>query len=637
MKKILLSIATVAIAGATIAGATGAWFTNVETSTGNTFVAGVIDLKIDNESYVTNNDGVLVASAETSWQSEDLDKGQLFFNFMDLKPGDVGEDTISVHVGDNDAWACMDIDVTATPENGQTEPELLLDETLGDDEGELQDELEFVFWKDDGDNVLEMGEFPFLGEKKEAMTIQDFSNMPSISLADSLGDGLLERSGPLAGGEDYYIGKAWCQGALSLAPLDQDGFGKNGDNGPLDRGTGISCDGAVINDASQTDGISVDVSFSVEQSRHNDNFLCNPPEEGTLTVVKEIEGGFITDPDDFDLTIDGELVNSGDMTTVSAGTHTVSEDMDSNYIATYSDNCSGGTINVPANESVTCTITNTYTQGTLTVTKVVEGGPLAAGEFDLYVGDLPVDNGETNVMPEGDYRVREGYNPDYTAAFSGDCDDEGVVTVTANGAASCTIINTYTMGTLTVNKIVEGTMGNENDLIASNFELSVNDGVVENGEINSFSAGDLLIVTEDGDEKYTSSFSGDCNSDGEVTLAVGENAECTITNTYNRATLTVDKMVTFSSVTTDVDVNDFTLHITNEDDINRDVTDEVAVIDLPEGIYTVTETYTGAGPTPTYTAEYGLSCNDDDDDNDGEVTLVAGDNKTCRIINLIQD
>jgi len=48
MKKILLSIATLGVAGAVVIGGTTAIFSDSEVSTGNTFTAGAIDLQIDN-------------------------------------------------------------------------------------------------------------------------------------------------------------------------------------------------------------------------------------------------------------------------------------------------------------------------------------------------------------------------------------------------------------------------------------------------------------------------------------------------------------------------------------------------------------------------------------------------------------
>lgn len=271
VKRILLSGSVIAIAAAVVIGATGAFFSDEESSTGNTFTAGAIDLQIDNESYVTDVDGKLVASSGTSWDLSDL-TGQLFFNFNDLKPGDVGEDTISLHVNSNDAWACMNVNITDTPENEQTEPEADDDDTDGVHEGELQEQLNFVFWADDGDNVLETDEAERIIAEGTAEELFDGTN---FALADSQNTNLWGQGGPLQGDSEitYHVGKAWCFGELTKSPVTQDQLGKTGGNGPLDRGTGISCNGAGDNSA-QTDGILADVTFSAIQSRNNSSFVC---------------------------------------------------------------------------------------------------------------------------------------------------------------------------------------------------------------------------------------------------------------------------------------------------------------------------------------------------------------------------
>lgn len=96
-KKIALSGLSIFAALALIGGATFAFFSDEETSENNTFTAGEIDLQIDNRSYYN---GIL--NLGTTWlQPTDL-TNELFFNFLDVKPDDYGEDTISVRVSDND-------------------------------------------------------------------------------------------------------------------------------------------------------------------------------------------------------------------------------------------------------------------------------------------------------------------------------------------------------------------------------------------------------------------------------------------------------------------------------------------------------------------------------------------------------
>src|SRR3989338_8690162 len=154
MKKILLSVTMLLFAcGALALGSTGAFFSDTELSSGNTFSAGAIDLKIDNTSYYNG-----VATSTTSWTLADLTI-EKFFNFFDLKPGDIGEDTISLHVDTNDAYLCADVTLTSNDDNGINEPEGGDgDTTDGAGEGELGDNVNFVWWADDGDNVLETDE-----------------------------------------------------------------------------------------------------------------------------------------------------------------------------------------------------------------------------------------------------------------------------------------------------------------------------------------------------------------------------------------------------------------------------------------------------------------------------------------------
>ncbi len=282
MKKILLSITSIIFAGAILAGGTGAFLNDSGTSTGNTFATGVVDLKIDNESYTTDEWGKLVYSSTTSWTLSPL-AGKLFFNFLDIKPGDIGEDTISIHVNNNNAWACMNIKLTATPENGQPDPEVVVDPTTGTNDGELQNNLYFAFWADDGDNVYEKNEKIW----KQGLS-KDLFDGKNWALADSQTN-IWDGSGPLLGNTVKYIGKAWCFGEMNSTPINQDGKGKVGNNGPLNRGTGFTCEGQDVGNIVQSDGIKADVSFSVVQSRSNSSFVCGggddtPPPPRTSTL-----------------------------------------------------------------------------------------------------------------------------------------------------------------------------------------------------------------------------------------------------------------------------------------------------------------------------------------------------------------
>jgi len=298
-KRLLFSASIIAIVGIAVIGATGAFFGDTETSVGNVFAAGALDLKVDNDSYYNTNRCVNVGTDEnpdwqwqgnaeypvpgtpctTSWNLDDLSNGHLFFNFFDLKPDDEGEDTISLHV-QNDAWACMDLTLTSNAENGVVEPE----ELAGDDpnldgpwDGELAQHLEFVWWADDGDNVLEEGENILTGDHTVGdgvQTLYDLSTTTpfSLAIADAAGN-IWGGNEPLPAGQTRYIAKAWCFGTLQLTPLAP------GIGGPQDRGSGgYICDGTEIPNVNriQTDGATLDVQFRAIQARHNPNFLCEP-------------------------------------------------------------------------------------------------------------------------------------------------------------------------------------------------------------------------------------------------------------------------------------------------------------------------------------------------------------------------
>lgn len=259
--RILLSSITLLAAGALVIGATFAFFSDTETSQDNTLTAGAIDLKIDNTSYYN---GVL--NENTSWQLNDL-TDQLFFDFSDVKPGDLGEDTISLHA-QNDYWLCANLTLTANDDNTCTEPELLDDATCTEPDtdlldGELAQNINFIFWADDGDNVLETGEEVI--EEGSASAVLN----KNIALADSQTNG----GDPIIGGdnETYYIGKAWCFGTLTKDPVPA-GEGVN----PTVDG-GVTCDGSLLDNATQTDKVLADIQFDAVQARNNPDFTCEPP------------------------------------------------------------------------------------------------------------------------------------------------------------------------------------------------------------------------------------------------------------------------------------------------------------------------------------------------------------------------
>jgi predicted ribosomally synthesized peptide with SipW-like signal peptide len=274
MKKILLSLSMIALVAAVIAGATGAFFSDTETSTGNTFTAGAIDLGVDNHSYYN---GVL--NEGTTWRVDyDLsdEVPRQFFNFLDLKPGDWGEDTISLHVNNNDSYLCADVTLTSNNDNSSTEPELdesgeVLEDANNSWDGELANGIKWYWWADDGDNVFESDE-TLLSGSGQAMPNATDTFSSTVALADSQTN-VWGTPGPLPGDSVRYVAKAWCFGEGDLGDYAQDGG--NQQSGPDNRP--VLCNGSQVNNITQTDGLTMDIAFRAVQSRNNTSFVCSTP------------------------------------------------------------------------------------------------------------------------------------------------------------------------------------------------------------------------------------------------------------------------------------------------------------------------------------------------------------------------
>jgi hypothetical protein len=129
-----------------------ALFEDEENSTGNAITAGKLDLEIDWTEHYNGE--------EVETQDLTNDPGPVF-ELGDVKPGDHGEATISLHNYDNPAWVHMAGVLTADDDNGLTEPESEVDGTGGDGEGELADELLARMWYDGTDDDEDGGNNEF--------------------------------------------------------------------------------------------------------------------------------------------------------------------------------------------------------------------------------------------------------------------------------------------------------------------------------------------------------------------------------------------------------------------------------------------------------------------------------------------
>jgi len=306
----------------------------------------------------------------------------------------------------------------------------------------------------------------------------------------------------------------------------------------------ISCD----NGASSS-GISV--TFSVSNGQVVNCTVTNDDQPATINVTKKVfnDNGGTAVASDFTLRIDGTATSSA---VVNAGSHTVSED-DPSPAYDGSISCDNGasssgisvTFSVSNGQVVNCTITNDDVQPLLTVTKVVinnNGGTATVGDFHLQVDGTPVTSGVQQGFNAGTYAVGESGPSGYTATFSGDCDESGLITLAIGDVKSCTVTNDDQPAQLIVIKHVINDHGGTN--VAGDWTISVSGGKPSPASFPGSEAGTTVTldagsysVSESGPSGYTRSDSSDCSG----TIANGQSKTCTITNDDQPATIFIVK------------------------------------------------------------------------------------------------
>ncbi len=170
------------------------------------------------------------------WVLKDLEEGDTFWNFDDVKPGDHGINVISLHAKGNDAYACLMAHNIVDLENGLTDPEIEAGDTTKE-EGELSQFMKIFAWEDNGDGIYNVGDPIITGPNSPFNT--------AIGVID------------LVALDTKYIGIAWCLGAQSV-----DGQGI------------IFCDGSTVGNIVQTDIMMADFTAYAEQQRNNSEFVC---------------------------------------------------------------------------------------------------------------------------------------------------------------------------------------------------------------------------------------------------------------------------------------------------------------------------------------------------------------------------
>ena len=301
-----------------------------------------------------------------------------------------------------------------------------------------------------------------------------------------------------------------------------------------------------------------------------------------------------------------------------------------------------GAVSIAPGATVTCTFTNTK-KPQLTVVKKIVGGNGTTDGFDVKVdGATKLDNATSTApagtssgafaVSAGNHSVTEtltdGSTPvspsDWLVSFSGACDANGQVNVQNDESKTCTITNSK-RPKLKIVKQIEGGNGSTFDISVSGLRVLDDAGDGANDE-RPYGPGSYTVSETFGDgsaigSDWTVVFSGDCNSNGAVTLAYGDSKTCTITN-KRKPQLTVVKVIAGGNgAAFDLAVNDSTV-LDDVDGVGGQVTNTYEV----GTDYAVSETLGNGDPVDPAVWESSSSA-------DCQGSLAAGEHKTCTITN----
>lgn len=268
-RRVLGGLGGIGLASAGAGLGTTAYFSDEESFTDNSLTAGELDLKLDYKSTYSGGPGRLdeidalypdfdVEEVEEgvyltgevpdvgdfTWadevQERDLcdpelnlvdGEGVPVFNLDDVKPGDTGEVTISLHICDNPSWLWMNGELTENAQNGINEPENVslneMYETIPES-GQLADAIDVTMWYDeDCDNVYEPGGE---GQPVCVQLVLDASgsmsgtrNQQTINGANELAERILNEA-PAGSrvGVTFFSASGYDTGAQTQLPLSDD-------------------------------------------------------------------------------------------------------------------------------------------------------------------------------------------------------------------------------------------------------------------------------------------------------------------------------------------------------------------------------------------------------------------------------
>ncbi|MBO3086605.1 DUF7927 domain-containing protein [Cellulomonas fengjieae] len=412
--------------------------------------------------------------------------------------------------------------------------------------------------------------------------------------------------------------------------------------------------------------------------------ITNDDQPAQLTLRKAVEPGTTgatQTPADWTLTADGPDTVSGngaDGVTdapVAAGSYALSESTVAGFDAgAWGCVDASGTVPVTDDEvvltsgaDVTCTITNTAQQPTLTLVKLLttdQGGSAVVGDWTLTAtgpttgvtgatGDPEVTDAPVAI---GSYALAEEGPAGYTAGEWA-CEAGGTALTVTDGAVdiglgqdvTCTIENDDQPALLTLRKVVDvGATGATaepadwtvraapedipgQDIVEGDGADGVTDVAVFAGPyalsesfVDGFSAGTWGCVDAAGASVVV--------DQGTVTLTSGADVTCTITNTAVPSTLTLTKLVTNDDGGT-ADARDWVLVAIGPTTSRAGATgdDDITSAPVEVGRHAISES---GGPTGYTTNDW--TCADGDTDlpvESGSVLIGLGQDVTCTVLN----
>ena len=264
-----------------------------------------------------------------------------------------------------------------------------------------------------------------------------------------------------------------------------------------------------------------------------------PPTLKLLKTVVNDDGGTM-EADDFQAYIGSEQVPWGIAKPVSAGSFTASEDKNGSYTASeWGGDCAAdGTVQLENGEEKECSITNDDKAAHLKLVKVVindNGGTAKATDWTLSAsGPTPISGagGVENDVDAGTYTLSESGGPVGYTAGSWICEGgqqlDNQITLALGQSATCTLTNNDQQAYITVVKNVINDNGGS--ALPGDFNLTLGGNAVISGVAVPVNPG-THTAGETPLPGYTfQGFSGECDSNGAVTVALGESKTCTLTN-----------------------------------------------------------------------------------------------------------